>query len=216
MDKNLVEIQKRAADVNRYVQAYDSQSVIPAIEIDIVLQKTRELYDLLSELKQVVPDKNGVEPTEKPVVETAKEQAPAEEQIIDVLSVKDEPVQEEQIPEPKVEEVSQPEPEPTPEPVEEPAKKQELFTPKQVTDLGTKLGKKPIAEIMGAIGINDRVRYRYVLFNRNQDLFENTIAVLNGLPNFYEAIEYLKKEFDWDFESADVQDFLAIVERRYL
>ena len=214
MDKNLVEIQKRAADVNRYVQAYDSQLVIPAIELDIVLQKTRELYDLLSELKQVVPDKNGVEPTEKPVVETAKEQAPAEEQIIDVLSVKDEPVQEEQIPEPKVEEVSQPEP--TPEPIEEQTTKREVFTPKQVTDLGTKLGKKPISEIMGAIGINDRVRYRYVLFNRNQDLFENTIAVLNGLPNFYEAIEYLKKEFDWDFESADVQDFLAIVERRYL
>ncbi|MBR4689185.1 MAG: hypothetical protein IKO90_01850 [Bacteroidales bacterium] len=214
MDKNLVEIQKRAADVNRYVQAYDSQSVIPAIELDILLQKTRELYDLLSELKQVAPTEKVVESAEKPVEKPVEEQAPAEEQIIDVLSVKDEPVQEEQIPDPKVEEVSQPEP--TPEPIEEQTTKREVFTPKQVTDLGTKLGKKPIAEIMGAIGINDRVRYRYVLFNRNQDLFENTIAVLNGLPNFYEAIEYLKKEFDWDFESADVQDFLAIVERRYL
>jgi len=214
MDKNLVEIQKRAADVNRYVQAYDSQSVIPAIELDILLQKTRELYDLLSELKQVAPTEKVVESAEKPVEKPVEEQAPAEEQIIDVLSVKDEPVQEEQIPDPKVEEVSQPEP--TPEPIEEQTTKREVFTPKQVTDLGTKLGKKPISEIMGAIGINDRVRYRYVLFNRNQDLFENTIAVLNGLPNFYEAIEYLKKEFDWDFESADVQDFLAIVERRYL
>ena len=117
MDKNLVEIQKRAADVNRYVQAYDSQLVIPAIELDIVLQKTRELYDLLSELKQVEPTEKVVESVEKTVEKPVEEQAPAEEQIIDVLSVKDEPVQEEQIPEPKVEEVSQPEP--TPEPIEE-------------------------------------------------------------------------------------------------
>ncbi|MBO4776989.1 MAG: hypothetical protein J5588_00725, partial [Bacteroidales bacterium] len=113
MDKNLVEIQKRAADVNRYVQAYDSQSVIPAIELDIVLQKTRELYDLLSELKQVEPTEKVVESVEKTVEKPVEEQAPAEEQIIDVLSVKDEPVQEEQIPEPKVEEVSQPEPTPS-------------------------------------------------------------------------------------------------------
>ena len=208
MGKNLVEIQKRAADVNRYVQTYDSQSVIPAIEIDILLQKTRELYDLLSELKQVAPDKKIVESPEKPVEEPIKVQAPAEDTIIEVLSFDNEPAQEEPVSEKKQEE--------NPEPVEDSAAKREVFTPKQVTDLGTKLGKKPISEIMGAIGINDRVRYRYVLFNRNQDLFENTISVLNGLTSFDEAITYLKNEFEWDFESADVQDFLAIVERRYL
>ena len=69
---------------------------------------------------------------------------------------------------------------------------------------------------MSAIGPNDRIRFRAALFSKNQELFENTVTLLNHLNSYEEAVSYLKNTFDLDYESSDVTDFLAIVERRYL
>ena len=110
--------------------------------------------------------------------------------------------------------VETPKPAPTPqEPKETP---QDIFAARPRTDLNSMLGKKPISDIMSAIGPNDRVRFRAALFSKNQELFENTVTLLNHLNSYEEAVSYLKNTFDLDYESSDVTDFLAIVESRYL
>lgn len=207
MGKNLADVQNLATEINKYVQSYDSQENIPAIEVDILLQKTRELYDSLMNIKQPAT----VVATEVSAVEEKQpEQTPVESPSDDILFVVETPQPEET----KEEIVEVPKAEATP--TEEAKPKQELFTPKQVTDLSSKLGGKPISEIMSAIGLNDRIRYRAVLFNKDQELFVKTVGVLNDLKTFDDAVAYLQKEFSWDFENADVQEFMKLVARRYL
>lgn len=87
---------------------------------------------------------------------------------------------------------------------------------KQQNDMFSKLSSKPIQDIKSAIGIGDRFLYIRELFNANNELFDITITKLNQLSNYEEALEYLKNNFNWDFNDEIVLSFLAIVRRRYL
>lgn len=202
MEKNLAEIQKLVSEISRYVSGYAPNTDIPDVERAILLQKTCELYDQLKFPQRLVVE--TVENTDQPVAKEEPRQGD------DILFVVEEPQHEvKQEVEPIVETTSQ----------EKAVVSESLgdnFTPKQVTDLGSKLGRTPIPEIMKAIGINNQFRFRSELFQKNQDLFTETVAVLNGLSSFDEAMAYLKKNFNWDYENPAVVEFLSIVERRYL
>ncbi len=222
MENTLAEIQKLVKEIDSYTVSYSSLSTVPTIELDILRQKTSTLYDLLTQVK------NSPEETPSKVEEVVEEQTeqPKTEEIQTVEEVT-EPISE---PEGKEEEVPQ-EPEilfevdekqletPTePQKAEtpEPERKQEIFAPKQAADLGSKLGMTPIKEIMSAIGINDRFRFRLELFNKDQELFVRTVGILNDCKSFSDALAYLQKNFDWDYEKKEVEEFLQIVERRFL
>lgn len=222
MENTLAEIQKLVKEIDSYTASYSSLSNIPTIELDILRQKTSFLYDLLTQVK------NSPEETPSNVEEVVEEQPKIEE--IQAVEEVAEPISE---PEKKEEEAQQ-EPEilfevdekqlETPaEPQEtettqnpEPERKQEAFASKQATDLGSKLGMTPIKEIMSAISINDRFRFRLELFNKDQELFVRTVGVLNDCKSFSNALAYLQKNFEWDYEKKEVEEFLQIVERRFL
>lgn len=229
--KNLfTEIQKTLSNLASSVDTLSTTGTVTAIERDILLAKTRQLYEEILSLTvaQAAPVVEAPQPAKEVVAET----------VIEVIS---EPITQ---PEP----VKEPEPivEAKPEPVVEPAKpvqeeitfvveeveapsipveqptaqaeqpKQE--TPKfaQVTDLGSKLAQKPIKDIFSALSINERYMFRSQLFNNDQDLFMKSINTLNESKDFKTALEFIKTHFSWDFESKDVQRFLSIVERRFL
>ena len=75
---------------------------------------------------------------------------------------------------------------------------------------------QPVTDILVAIGLNDRFMYTRELFNNDSGMFKSTITVLNNLPNFDAAQEYLKKTFNWKDEDANAEQFVQIVRRRYL
>ena len=202
---SISDIKKILEEINSCINKYPSLQETPAIERDIILQKLRSVYDsfcfptntVCEQAEQPTPTISVVEqPT---VVETPKESKEPQEQI--------------QLENTEIT-IETPKPAPTPqEPKETP---QDIFAARPRTDLNSMLGKKPISDIMSAIGPNDRVRFRAALFSKNQELFENTVTLLNHLNSYEEAVSYLKNTFDLDYESSDVTDFLAIVERRYL
>ncbi|MCQ2958995.1 MAG: hypothetical protein MJ198_02240 [Bacteroidales bacterium] len=204
MENSLADIQKITKEIEAYTTNYNSCSEIPTIEVDILLQKTRELYDLLMGLKNVPVESKVPEIQEETsVVETNQsEQTPVEKEDADYELIF------------KIEETEKNE-SAAPEVVStEP--KQDVILSKPI-DLGSKLGKTHIDDIMNAISLNDKFLFRSQLFNKNQDLFAETVGKLNELKTFEEAFTFLKNNFPWDFENdADVQRFLAIVERRYL
>ena len=199
---NNSDIKKLLDEINSCIGKYQSLQEIPTIERDIILQKLRSVYDSLC-----FPANTACEQVEQP---TPKVSVVEQQPVIEKLEVEEPQVQPEdtaiKIETPIATTIQQ----------EQSQTPQDIFSAKPRTDLNSVLGKKPISDIMSAIGPNDRVRFRAALFSKNQELFENTVSLLNHLNSYEEAVSYLKNTFDLDYESSDVTDFLAIVERRYL
>lgn len=83
-----------------------------------------------------------------------------------------------------------------------------------VNDINARL--KPISDIRSAIGVGDRFLFIKELFSGSSDLFEETIANLNSMLNYSEAVNYLSSRFKWDEADSSVISFLNIVKRRYV
>lgn len=75
---------------------------------------------------------------------------------------------------------------------------------------------KKIDDIKQAISLGDRFLFQRELFNNNGELMMKTIAYLNGIATMDEALQYINKKFDWDFENPTVERFIQILNRRYL
>ena len=111
-------------------------------------------------------------------------------------------------PEPAVESkpVVEPVVEPVAEPVIESPKQLNAPTPKQVAEL---------RNLMSIIGLNDRFRFRHDLFSDSNDLFKETIEILNTIENFDKAVDYLQGKFNWDEENATVVYFYDIIKPKF-
>jgi len=82
-------------------------------------------------------------------------------------------------------------------------------------DIAKKFQNSPISNIFTAIGINEKFLFIKELFNENAELFHSTIEKLNQANSFNEAIEYIDKNFTWNFESSTVHKLLELVRRRH-
>jgi len=74
---------------------------------------------------------------------------------------------------------------------------------------------KPVADLLSAIAINDRFTFIRELFNNDKKAFEGTIAILNEAGSYNDAFNYMVSEFDWDMDGDTVQLLLNFVSRRY-
>ena len=114
--------------------------------------------------------------------------------------------------------VRQPEPiaAPVAEPVEAPVEELEVRS----EELGVK-EPEPVAEaqvlrnLMSIIGLNDRFRFRHDLFSDSNDLFKETIEILNTIENFENAVDYLQGKFNWNEEDATVVYFYDIIKPKF-
>jgi hypothetical protein len=74
---------------------------------------------------------------------------------------------------------------------------------------------KPIKDIMTAIGINDRFTFIRELFNGDPAAFETTIDMINTASGYNGAYNYLVGHFNWDMKSDVVQHLLEIISRKH-
>jgi hypothetical protein len=75
---------------------------------------------------------------------------------------------------------------------------------------------KPVTNLLAAIGINDRFTLIRELFGNDAANFEITINNLNGASSFSDAHNYLIRHFDWDMDSEKVQLLLDIIRRKFI
>jgi len=75
---------------------------------------------------------------------------------------------------------------------------------------------RPIASLVSAIGINDRFNLIRELFGNDADLFDNVISRLNDAPSFNDAYNIMMQQFDWDMDSEPVQFLLDLVRRKHI
>ncbi len=72
-----------------------------------------------------------------------------------------------------------------------------------------------LRNLMSIIGLNDRFRFRHDLFSDSNDLFKETIEILNTIENFDKAVDYLQDKFKWNEEDATVVYFYEIIKPKF-
>ena len=82
------------------------------------------------------------------------------------------------------------------------------------------LQKQPIADLMSAIGLNERYLYANDLFEGDMQEFKNAIKMLNEFENVGDAKSFfesgLRGTYGWEDENELAQALFNLIERRYL
>jgi hypothetical protein len=72
-----------------------------------------------------------------------------------------------------------------------------------------------VRNLMSVISLGDKFRFRHELFSDDNDLFKETIEILNTLEDFTKAVEFLDEKFGWDPEDATVVYFYDIIKPKF-
>ncbi len=204
---NITEIITQVADIGEMISRMKTEGPVPSIEIDIVLEKIRNLYTDVSNLKELNL------PAAKPV--KVKDEKPAEVQV-------EEPAKQDKLQEEKT--VVKPENKVSEEPatIADKFKGGKKFINERFgdngnrQDLSSKLQSKPIQDIGTSLGLNDRFKLINELFKGDKDSYLRTIDILDGASNFNEAFNYISTSYDWDMEDDSVQMLLDLVRRKFI
>jgi len=199
------------------------QDAVSAIEIDLAMQKTRNLYEILLLLRPEENKQNVAVHPDKAAARSVSRVAEPEPATKERDKVRDERFE-------KSREMPV-EPEPS---ARIPGKKKEdkkilsdslkgkavlgdsLHQNVQYQDLSTHFHAKPVTDLAKAIDINEKYLYIRELFGNDARKFEEAIKIINNAPNFNEAFNYMIREYTWDMDSELVQELLEIVRRKYI
>ena len=130
---------------------------------------------------------------------------------------------------------SAPEPEPEPEP-EEPEEEDsgirtyrivrenvptlgDLLEKTEDNSLAARLQRKPVSDLISAIGINDKFLFLNELFGGSMEKYNKSIRSLNSFSTLLGAKTYMSElqiEFQWDCSSDAYKKLADLVERRFI
>ncbi len=220
-------LEKRIATLDKTIE--ELQKALNAANAALAVQR-----DLMEELEQrlvEVEARPAIDEEPKVEVELLMDDDTEEPELVTAEVAEEEPVQEtpaEAVEEPQEQpqEQLQPEPATQPEPIAaEPAQEEPKAEPAPAvapaepvhTDAhkaNTAYGA-PVTDLKQAISIGDRFLYQRELFGKNGELMQRTIADLNGLNTFDEAMEYIDRHFNWDKEQPSYELFVNALHRRF-
>ena len=203
LDKTIEELQKalNAANAALAVQ----RDLMEELEQRLVEVEARPAMDEEPEVEvELLMDDD----TEEPELVTAEvaEEEPVQETPAEAVEEPQEQLQ----PETVVAEPAQEEPKVEPAPAVAPAEPVHTDAHKANTAYGA-----PVTDLKQAISIGDRFLYQRELFGKNGELMQRTIADLNGLNTFDEAMEYIDRHFNWDKEQPSYELFVNALHRRF-
>jgi len=187
-----------------------------ALERDLLLSYTRELYEILLNHNQSF--ENGLE-TKNSQHDLAKLDEPGG---MTEKAVKNEPVSDSENQDDQNAEsfALSVDPKPAGSDVKDDVL-EDLFKIGEVTELSERLGLSPIGDINQALSINERILVINELFGGRRELFDQTISDLNSFFSFEQAKAYLKtgaaSKYSWGEEPRNkrARGFIRIVNRRY-
>ncbi len=82
-------------------------------------------------------------------------------------------------------------------------------------NLSTRMQSRPINDLAKAIGLNDKFLFIRELFNGDKEKYHEAIQIINEMPTYEEAENYIRERFDWDEEQAEVEKFMDLVRRKF-
>lgn len=93
-------------------------------------------------------------------------------------------------------------------------------TPDKLESLAEKLNKSKILDLNKGMGLNQRFLFTNDLFGGDKNALEKTLDKLNSCDTIIEAKAYLSSDieraFEWDLESPTVQQFILLIERKFI
>ncbi|MCF8377992.1 MAG: hypothetical protein K9H49_00355 [Bacteroidales bacterium] len=233
--KNTFElITKDIQDIENLVSNFQNSSNLSAIELDLMLSKLRNVYDLILMIKSH-ENKNEVR------LEKEVEESPETEEVKN--EVKPSAVLEKEV----EKEIFTDHPEQSP--IETEPEPLEIHTSEDQSDIQNKQNQKvkivsdkfeksgeylnekigpqseilsrkmqsgPIESIAGSIGINDKFYFARELFHGKADDFKKAVDILDKAANFNEAYNYISNHFSWDMNDESVQNLLNLVRRKFI
>ena len=220
MEQRMKEILNQVAEIGQRLGQTKEDTPVPSIEVDLILEKIRQLYDNVRNLNSYSPDSSQTPPVEKQEIHHPEKET--------IVAPATEPVAQ-----PSQEPVTESVPEQAPESVPGKTKQEPKILADKYTggqkyinetltqngnkqDITSKLQSKPIKDIKSSLGINDRFTLIKELFNGDKDSFENTMGILDDAGNFNEAFNYINTSFEWDMEDEAVQMLLDLVRRKFI
>lgn len=75
--------------------------------------------------------------------------------------------------------------------------------------------RKGARNLRKAFTLNDKFRFRRELFGGDDSLFGQTLDDLQDLPDYDEAVAYVRATLGWDMDNPEVQDFMAVVQSHF-
>lgn len=229
-------------EIEELIKNFPDDRKIPVIEIDLALQKLRNLYELLLFMKNIedplnTGNVNLIQPIDenqsKPVMEKQETSSVVvvEESKTTTVAVttKEEKAQSEEAKEKTVKQTER-----VVEKHEKNASRKEVevktiadkfkggptlaetLSKKYTRENGTLGDIKPVTDLMSAIAINDRFTFIRELFRNDRKAFESAIGVLNNANSYDDAYNYLMQEYGWDMDGEAVQLLLNILRRKYI
>ena len=85
--------------------------------------------------------------------------------------------------------------------------------------LVARLQRKPVSDLISAIGINDKFLFLNELFGGSMEKYNKSIRSLNGFSTLLGAKTYMSElqiEFQWDCDSDAYKKLADLVERRFI
>ncbi len=97
-----------------------------------------------------------------------------------------------------------------------------LFETKKAKELSEKLSLSPIMDLNRAFGLNDRMLYTNELFGGDNNVYKETMAILNSFNSMEQAkvylIENIAGKYNWTSKGKKKQakEFIRTVSRKYV
>ena len=191
------------------------------VEKEVVEEKQEEAPALEFAIFDDIADDEPVAEEEPAPFEIKPEVVEPEPQIVEPIESKtEEPVVEEK-PEPIVVHLDDPEDStPIEEKTETPAADLSFWEKINIEDnsLGSQFADAKLDTLVGAFGLNQKLRYINDLFDGSSELFSDAIKILDSQADLDAArakVGELASEHSWDSEEESVAEFLSFVNRRY-
>lgn len=83
-----------------------------------------------------------------------------------------------------------------------------------IKDIKANIVGKPISNLKGAIGINDKFMFSRELFDNNQEKLNAAIDAIDQAKSLINAVEYLELNFQWEKNETSLK-FMELVKRRF-
>jgi hypothetical protein len=218
-------------EIRRLLEQLENSDTISTIDLDLVLDKLRSVYDVVIELKSEVqtqykPEEQvfisdesnentktvdfsheskmpAVEKEDKKAVDTISVEPDEKKVDAKLESREDEKAKEGSLLSDRFKS-------------EDPTLNEEIGSQTKQDDLSSQLNTNPITNLTGAIGLNEKFELINELFDGDKSKFDQTMQTLNSSGSFVEAYSYLEENFEWDMENRYVQRILELIRRKLI
>jgi hypothetical protein len=224
--KHTIEVlNSQAREIEDFLTRFEQLEQIPLIEIDLLLEKLRTIYDLTADLRTALQKEHSTGVT-RPTTQQSEDK-PYKTDQTEESAIKSPKPSKEEVREKVEKDMSRKMSKDNATDTDpkfisdrfkssKPILNEEIMGKTKFDDISAQYKMKPIGSIKTALGLNEKFELINHLFEGNKEKFEKTLDVLDMAGSFVEAYNYLEAHFDWDMDDVYVQRILELIRRKLI